>query len=136
MNHVNHSSNAVKAIIFNYEHKMLLLQRNAKHADDTDNWDLPGGLVDEGEDEKDALAREIREELDVNSHILSKSGKWNFIRPSDKKKISVQNYVCKIDGNIKLSRTHKKYAWIRKEDITKYPVKDQSIYSALNKVQG
>ncbi len=37
-------------------------------------WELPGGQVEEGESEKDALLRECREELDVGVHIGHRVG--------------------------------------------------------------
>lgn len=128
---MNLSSNAVKAIIYNHEHKILLLQRNPRHDKDVDNWDLPGGLVDIGEDEKAALIRELHEELNVTSHIISKSNKWDFIRRGDNKKISAQNYICKIQGNIRLSHEHKNQIWIDPHEIRRYPVKDDSFYDAV-----
>lgn len=130
-NPMNNSSHAVKAIIFNHEHKILLLQRNPRHASDVDNWDLPGGLVDIGEDEKAALIRELKEELDVTAHIISKSGNWHFTRRGDSKKISAQNYICKIQGNIRLSQVHKNQAWIDPHEIRRYKFKDESLYSAI-----
>lgn len=52
---------AVKAMILNESNKILLLQRNPKLRG-TDNWDLPGGLVEQGEDPEQALIREVKEE--------------------------------------------------------------------------
>ena len=57
-------THAVKAVIKNAHGDILFLQRNAKgRADMKSNWDLPGGLVEEDEDDQTALAREIVEEL-------------------------------------------------------------------------
>ena len=121
---------AVKAVIINKKEEILLLQRNPNQYG-TDVWDLPGGLIDPGEQDGDALIREAKEELDVNIKIIKKLPGWSFIRLGDKKEISVQNYLCKIaSGNIKLSNEHKNYKWIKK-NIKQYPVKDNSFYKAL-----
>ncbi len=51
---------AVKAIILNDKKQILLLQRNPKNSD-TDNWDLPWGLIEDWEEKEVALVREIEE---------------------------------------------------------------------------
>lgn len=51
-------THAVKAVITNEQGDILFLQRNpAKGA--KPNWDLPGGLVEDGEEDEIALVREI-----------------------------------------------------------------------------
>jgi 8-oxo-dGTP diphosphatase len=122
---------AVKGIILNKEKELLLLQRNPNQYG-TDVWDLPGGLIDHGEKEEDALIRETREELSVNIIIKEKSKKWSFIRLGDEKEVVVQNYICQIiDGDIKLSEEHKDYKWAKLENIKQYRVKNDSFYKSL-----
>ena len=70
---------AVKAVIKNKEGKVLFLQRNPKKSG-VDNWDLPGGLIEKGEGEEEALKRECLEELGVEIEVLKKSGRWKFFR--------------------------------------------------------
>ena len=55
------------------EDQVLLVHRRPdKHAN-PDVWDLPGGLVEAGESELDALARELHEELGVRVDTSSAS---------------------------------------------------------------
>ncbi len=123
----NIPTKAVKAVISNDKEEILLLQRSSHN-----NWDLPGGLLEDGEDEKDALKREILEELGVGVEIIKIGKKWKFYRPLDGKWVNVQNYTCKImDKNIKLSDEHLDYRWVDKKDIKKYSVKDDSFFDAL-----
>jgi 8-oxo-dGTP pyrophosphatase MutT (NUDIX family) len=51
------------------EGRVLLVHRSPNKRAHPNVWDLPGGCVEEGESELGALARELREELDV--HIAS-----------------------------------------------------------------
>ncbi|QIG41500.1 NUDIX domain-containing protein [Nocardioides anomalus] len=55
--------------------RLLLALRRADKAAYPGVWDLPGGVVEAGESEPDALARELREELGVRiatgSHLVS-----------------------------------------------------------------
>lgn len=50
---------AAGGIVFNEEHKLLLIKRLGK-------WDLPKGKLDEGEDWKLAALREVHEECGLN----------------------------------------------------------------------
>ncbi len=127
---------AVKAVILNKDHKILFLQRNPKTRDSS-VWDLPGGLVEYGEDEKSALAREVAEELGLECSVIKKAGSWQFYRRHDKKTVYVQNYLCRTeDGNIVLSDEHISYSWVMIKDIRDYPVKDISLYISLEKFTG
>jgi mutator protein MutT len=47
--------------------RVLLCHRSAGRRWYPDVWDLPGGHVDEGEDPKEALVRELREELGITA---------------------------------------------------------------------
>ncbi len=55
-----------RALIFNEEQKLLTVQHHG-----SDFWSLPGGKIDEGEDLKTCLKREIFEELGVQCEILN-----------------------------------------------------------------
>jgi 8-oxo-dGTP pyrophosphatase MutT (NUDIX family) len=47
------------------ESRVLLVHRRPNKRANPDVWDLPGGLIEAGEAEMDALARELHEELGV-----------------------------------------------------------------------
>lgn len=53
----------VGALIRN--HRVLLAHRSPHKRAYPDVWDLPGGVIEDGESELGALARELREELGV-----------------------------------------------------------------------
>jgi len=62
----------VKALLLDDAGNMLVLRRSGTHPTLAHFPDLPGGIVDPGEDLGEALVREIREEagLDVPVHTL------------------------------------------------------------------
>lgn len=57
---------SIKAVIRNDQGHVLLVK---EHIDD---WVLPGGGLDHGEDPETALRRELKEELAVNQVLVSK----------------------------------------------------------------
>ena len=124
---------AVKAEIFNEKGELLLLQRN-KELRGEENFDLPGGLIEDSESEIVALKREVEEELGVTIEIEHKAGTWSFVRKFDNQIVSVQNYRAKIiDGEINLSNEHSGLDWIRPNEIGKYPLKDNSLRDLILK---
>ena len=124
-------THAVKAVIRNQAGAILFLRRNIAIRD-LDNWDLPGGLVEPGEDEKVALKREIREELGVEAEIGEKVGSWSFFRPLDDKTVTVNNYeAVLLDNNITISEEHSAYVWAKPKTYRQLPVKDHSLFDAL-----
>lgn len=125
-------THAVKAVILNHEGAVLLLQRNPATHDGESNWDLPGGLVEEGENPVEALKREVAEELGVTIKMLEEAATWQFLRSKDNQHVHVQNYLCEItNGDIRLSDEHIQYQWVSPELLSSYPVKHGSLYAAL-----
>jgi len=53
------------------DHRVLLAYRSVSKRVNPDAWDLPGGVIEAGESELAALARELHEELGV--HIVTES---------------------------------------------------------------
>jgi 8-oxo-dGTP diphosphatase len=51
------------------EHGMLLVTQRKKGSSYELLWEFPGGKVEEGEDPREALRRELREELDVEAEV-------------------------------------------------------------------
>lgn len=54
------SKPTASALVLDDEGRVLLAKR--KHEPDKGKWDLPGGFLDEGEDPREALKRELSEE--------------------------------------------------------------------------
>lgn len=51
---------SLKAVIFNEAREVLIVKEHGR-----DWWDIPGGGIDHGESIKEALARELREEVSL-----------------------------------------------------------------------
>lgn len=129
-------THAVKAVITNDRGDILFLQRDGKaRADGKSNWDLPGGLVEPGEDDAAALAREVEEELGRKAHVGQELGKWTFFRPFDGKTVEVTNYAVTLDANdtdkFTLGDEHTALQFVARAALAELEVKDPSILEAL-----
>ena len=72
-----HGNVAVKAVMVAPTGKVLICRN---HHDKT-TWDLPGGTINDGENPKDALIREIREELGARIFVGRPLEVDSFIKP-------------------------------------------------------
>jgi len=60
----------VVAAIIEFENKLLAFQRGpAKYEYVANKFEFPGGKVEQGEDHKLALARELKEELELDAEV-------------------------------------------------------------------
>lgn len=58
---------SLKAVIFNQNGEVIVVKETGR-----DWWDIPGGGIDHGESIKEALARELREEVSLNGDFTHK----------------------------------------------------------------
>ena len=109
-------TNVVAAII-KENNKYLIVQRNKnKHLGL--KWEFPGGKVKFNESFKDALIREIKEELNITISVQKKIAEELY----NDHKINVHLYyfICsKLNDTIEL-REHEKMAWVEKKDFVNY----------------
>jgi ADP-ribose pyrophosphatase YjhB (NUDIX family) len=95
---------SVKAVIVE-DGRVLLL------ANDRGEWELPGGRLDPGESEAEALAREIAEELGVAVRIGPRLGEEPF-EPVPGRLVTIAAYGCALCGGpLRLSGEHRALMW-------------------------
>ena len=81
-------------------------------------WEFPGGKVEHNETFKEALSREILEELNVNIQIHKKVAEERY--QDEEINIVLHYYMCSlIDNDIVLSE-HEAIEWVKKQDFLKY----------------
>ena len=81
-------------------------------------WEFPGGKVEQNESFKEALSREILEELNVNIEIHKKVAEERY--QDEKINITLHYYMCSlIDNDIVLSE-HEAIEWVKKQDFINY----------------
>jgi 8-oxo-dGTP diphosphatase len=81
-------------------------------------WEFPGGKVESAETFKEALFREILEELNVNIKIYNKIAEEKYI--DDEINVVLHYFMCSlVNEDITLSE-HEAIAWVKKEDFCNY----------------
>ena len=109
-------TDVVAAIIKKGDHYLLAKRSNEKYMGL--KWEFPGGKVEQNETFKDALSREILEELNVNIEIHNKVAEERY--QDEEINIVLHYYLCTlIDTNIVLSE-HEAIEWVKKQDFLKY----------------
>ena len=102
----------VVAAVIKDKDKILSTQRG--YGDYKGYWEFPGGKVEKGESFKDALKREIKEELlvDIKVNDLIKTIEFDY----PKFHLVMHCFWCEIEGEIKLTE-HLSSKWLDKETL-------------------
>lgn len=94
----------------------ILVARRASHKGAAGLWEFPGGKVDPGELPAEALAREIREELDLRINVVKTFDISNTIVGG--RLIRLEVMVCHVMGDFAgVSSDHDAFLWATTGDM-------------------
>lgn len=114
------------AVVFIREGKdifYLLLYRKA-HDNYKELWDFPRGLVEKGENEKETIIREIKEETGIE-YLKILDGfkdkiKWFYRKEGQLINKEATYYLAETKSNkVQISHEHDDYKWCKYEDALK-----------------
>ena len=103
----------VGAAIVNEEGKVLCAKRG--YGSLIGKWEFPGGKVEAGETEKEALIREIKEELNIDVAVEEMVDE-NYNEDKDKN-INLKVYKCKYISGAMTKNEHQSLEWKNPEEI-------------------
>jgi 8-oxo-dGTP diphosphatase len=108
------SINVVGAIIENDDQEILCALRST--AMNLPNlWEFPGGKIDDGESQSDALKREINEELLCDIEVLNLFD--DVTHEYEKFIVRLITYKCKLNAGIPTPTEHAKLVWLKRENL-------------------
>ena len=109
--------NVVAALIYK-DDKVLIAKRSTGDENVFGKWEFPGGKVEIGESDEEAIEREIKEEFELK--IKAKEFLINNIHEYPTKTVNLKLYKCEyISGNFKL-HDHSEYIWIDENKLLDY----------------
>ncbi|WP_243387343.1 (deoxy)nucleoside triphosphate pyrophosphohydrolase [Bacillus kexueae] len=99
----------VAAVIFNHKNEVLCALRSSKMSL-PNLWEFPGGKIEQGENPKEALVREIREELGCTVKVYEKIKEVhheyeNFI-------VNLLTYKTTIIQDTPIAKEHAELKWV------------------------
>ena len=104
----------VVAAILVEDGKIFATQRG--YGEFKDGWEFPGGKIEAGETPESAVAREMKEELDVEVDIVELLDTVEFDYPQFH--LSMDCFSCKIRSGKLVLKEHKAAKWLTKETLS------------------
>ena len=107
-----HANIGQKAFVFNKKDEGLLIKQSDYLKHGSNKWDVPRGRVQEGEDLKEAIIRELREETNIHDF----DGPWlvgyHSFKTENNENWLVLHHAFRSDDEVKLSEEHTEFMWI------------------------
>ena len=109
----------VTAIIERSDRRILIGQRRRNDTSPL-KWEFPGGKVRDGEDPQAALARELREELDVTLTQSVEMGRTCHKYATSSEELDIRFYAAAIAETELTPRAFEQIAWVLPKELGDY----------------
>lgn len=103
----------VVAAVIVRDHQVFATQRG--YGEFRGGWEFPGGKIEPGETAEQALAREIREELDAEIAVREPIGSVEYDYPSFH--LSMQCFLCEPVSRQAVLKEHEAARWLSAEEL-------------------
>ncbi len=107
----------VAAIIF-YQNLILCVQRpKNKFPYISEKFEFPGGKIEDGESNEEALRRELLEELNISVNI--KSLYLTVVHPYPDFELTMHSFICEVQSKEITLQEHISFRWLTRDDLKK-----------------
>lgn len=110
--------------------KALVIQRSADEEVFPNLWEIPSGKREAFETSKDALVREVKEEVGLDIEPIAPLDVFEFkVEKKSEVRDSTQiSFLCKLvnEKDVKLSVEHQNFEWVSKSEIDNYELSDET----------
>lgn len=103
----------VVAAIIEKDNKIFATQRG--YGDFKDGWEFPGGKIESDETPKEALIREIKEELDTEIEVGELLDVVEYDYPEFH--LTMHCFICKIKSGDLILKEHEAAKWLTKDSL-------------------
>lgn len=119
-----------RAFVLDRKGRFLLIRRSSAERTNVGDWEIPGGKLDEGQDVRFALEREVFEETGLLVRPATRVAYYeSYVVPTGPYKglpYLVLIGICKLEkGRVKLSQEHDSFAWVNVKEIDSYNLRDE-----------
>lgn len=103
----------VAAAIIIKDNKVFVTQRG--YGEFKDGWEFPGGKLEPGESAREALVREIREELDVDIRVGRFIETVEYDYPEFH--LTMHCFICELLSEEIVLKEHEDARWLKEEEM-------------------
>lgn len=106
----------VVAAILTYDDKILCAQRGENKLDYISRkFEFPGGKIEPGESKKEALKRELKEELSINPEINDLY--FTVVHQYPDFELTMHTFLCDVDTKEITLNEHISSKWLRRSEL-------------------
>ena len=109
-----------KAILFKEDGSFLTIRRSKTAPSGPLHWDLPGGDLDFGEDTKEGMIREIKEETGLEVHDLKIIDAISGFNDKNEFWVTICYVAQPTKFEVKLSYEHDDSQWVTPEEFQQF----------------